>query len=277
MNMALAVTDGHLGTAPSAPHLAVRNLEVVYHRVVTAVQNVSLDVSSGRVVVILGTNGAGKTTVLRAISGFIEADDAEITHGTIEFEGRRIEGKPPDETTRLGIVLVPERRKIFETLSVRENLEVAMRGRDRGRLAQVYDRFPILYERRNQTGGYLSGGERQMLAIAAALLCDARLLMVDELSLGLAPRIVADLFVSLHGLSRELAISVVLVEQNARAALEVADYGYILESGRVVFSGTPEQLKSHQDVAEFYLGIGGQNDKSYRDVKQYRRKRRWWG
>lgn len=275
--MALAATDGHRGAVSDVPQLAVRNLEVVYHRVVTAVQNVSLDVPVGCVVVILGTNGAGKTTVLRAISGFVEADDAEITYGTVEFEGRRIEGKPPDETTRLGIVLVPERRKIFETLSVRENLEIAVRGRDGGRLAQVYDRFPILYERRNQLGGYLSGGERQMLAIAAALLCNARLLMVDELSLGLAPRIAADLFVTLRGLSRELGISVMLVEQNARAALEVADYGYILESGRVVFSGTPEQLRSHQDVAEFYLGIGGQNEKSYRDVKQYRRKRRWWG
>lgn len=275
--MALAATGDQPGTVPEPSHLAVRNLEVVYHRVATAVQNVSLDVPSGRVVVILGTNGAGKTTVLRAISGFIEADDAEITHGTIEFEGRRIEGRPPDETTRLGIVLVPERRKIFETLSVRENLEISVRGRDGGRLAQVYDRFPVLHERCNQVGGYLSGGERQMLAIAAALLCDARLLMVDELSLGLAPRIAADLFGSLHRLSRELGISVVLVEQNARAALEVADYGYVLESGRVVFSGTPEQLRSHQDVAEFYLGMGGQDEKSYRDVKQYRRKRRWWG
>jgi len=258
--------------------LEVRQLEVVYHRVATAIQGVSLDVPAGAIVALVGTNGAGKTTTLRAISGFLPSEDAEITDGEIRLAGRRINGAPPHQLARAGVILVPERDKVFATLSVAENLAFAARRGGAITLERVLGYFPLLAERRSVLAGYLSGGEKQMLAIGMALLCRPTVLLVDELSLGLAPIVIKELMGRLQQVCRELQLTVLLVEQNAKAALTIADYGYVMESGRVVFSGQAAELMSHPDVREFYLGGTGQSDaKSYRDIKQYRRKRRWWG
>jgi branched-chain amino acid transport system ATP-binding protein len=259
--------------------LRLENVEVAYHRVITAVQGVSLEVAQGAIVALLGTNGAGKTTTLRAISGFIGLDDARVTQGAIHYDGARIENRPPHFVTARGIALVPERSKVFENLSVHENLEtvVPRPGSDRRqRIATVYEMFPALAALRRREAGYLSGGERQMLAIGSALACDPRLLLVDELSQGLAPLVVQQLAARLQAIRRELGTTILLVEQNAQVALDIADHGYVMESGRIVLDGSPERLRAHQDVREFYLG-GGEARRSYRDVKQYRRSRRWYG
>lgn len=258
--------------------LRVEKLEVVYHRTITAVQGVSFTVQSGQIVAILGTNGAGKTSTLRAISGFLGIDDAKVTDGAITFNGQRIENRPPDEITRLGIVLVPERDKVFPNLTVAENLTVPF-ARQRGAGEEfVYHSFPRLAALRTRTAGLLSGGERQMLAIGSALICRPRLLLVDELSLGLAPAVVEDLMAQLVQIRRDLDITVVIVEQNAAVALGVADYGYVLENGRCVLDGASERLRAHGDIQEFYLGQSqGSERRSYRTVKQYRRSRRWYG
>jgi branched-chain amino acid transport system ATP-binding protein len=258
--------------------LEVRQLEVVYHRVATAIQGVSLEVPTGSIVAIVGTNGAGKTTTLRAISGFLPSEDAEITDGEITFNGRRVNGRLPHELARAGIILVPEREKVFATLSVKENLEFASREGGAITLDRILGYFPRLAERQAQLAGYLSGGEKQMLAIGMALLCRPTLLLIDELSLGLAPIVIKELMERLQRVSRELGLTVLLVEQNVNAALAISNYGYVMEGGRVVFSGIAEELISHSDVREFYLGGSAQAKvKSYRDIKQYRRKRRWWG
>ncbi len=256
--------------------LKVEKLEVVYHRVVTAVQGVSLEVPKGAIVALLGTNGAGKTTTLRAISGFIGSDDARVTEGSIVYGGQRIENRAPHGITALGIALVPERNKVFESLTVEENIEAAVsRARKSGK-ELVYSFFPALAPLRRREAGYLSGGERQMLAIGSALACAPELLLVDELSQGLAPMLVQELMRRLQAIRKETGITVLLVEQNAQIALDVADYGYVMENGRIVLDGTPERLRAHGDVQEFYLGGAGTR-RSYRDVKQYRRSRRWYG
>jgi branched-chain amino acid transport system ATP-binding protein len=258
--------------------LEVRQLEVVYHRVATAIQGVSLDIPNGSIVALVGTNGAGKTTTLRAISGFLPSEDAEITDGEITLQGRRINGALPYQLARSGVILVPERDKVFATLSVSENLEFAAQTDGEINLDRVLSYFPQLRMRLSSLAGYLSGGEKQMLAIGMALLCRPTLLLIDELSLGLAPIVIKDLLQRLQLICKEFGLTVLLVEQNAKAALAIADYGYVMESGRVVFYGQAAELMNHPDVREFYLGGTGQTDtKSYRDIKQYRRKRRWWG
>ncbi len=260
--------------------LRVENLESVYNKAVTAISGVSLEVPEGRIVSLVGVNGSGKSTTLNAIAGLLRGDNQEITDGRVWFDGERIDGLPPHQVVRRGVVLVPEREKIFETLTVAENLRasVAPAGKDPGdRLAEVYQLFPVLVERKNTVAGYLSGGERQMLAMARALLCRPRLLLVDEMTLGLAPRVTAELLARLSHMRDNLGVSVLLVEQNVAAALEVADYGYVMEKGKIVFHGTPQKLRSHDDVREFYLGLGAAGTRSYREVKQYRRARRWWG
>jgi branched-chain amino acid transport system ATP-binding protein len=266
----------------SGAALEVENLEVTYNRVIVAVQGVSLTVPENSIVALLGTNGAGKSTTVRAISGFLPADHAEIKKGSIRFNQQLILDLPPYEIARLGVVLVPERRKIFETLTVEDNLRLAHGAKaDDGdrteRVKQIFEIFPILGARRHQTSGYLSGGERQMLAISQALLCNPKVLLVDELSLGLAPHLVKELMQRLCDLREVFGISILLIEQDASSALAIADFGYIMEGGRVVFEGAAEKLRSHQDVQEFYLGSGDKARVSYRDVKQYRRSRRWWG
>jgi len=267
------------------PVLEVENLEVVYHHVATAIQGVSLAVPPRAIVALLGTNGAGKTTTLRAISGFLGADDAQVIGGRVAFLGDTVTGRPPHELARRGLVLVPERDKVFETLTVQENLKALVRGRHAGRdaarplvtLEQVFHYFPVLAERGRQLAGYLSGGERQMLALATALLCRPVVLLIDELSLGLAPLVVESLMTLVARLRDELGLAVLLVEQNAGAALAVANYGYVMEHGRIVYDGSADRLLAHEDVREFYLGVGRREGrKRYTEVKQYQRRRRWF-
>jgi branched-chain amino acid transport system ATP-binding protein len=266
----------------AAALLEVENLEVTYSRVIVAAQGVSLTVPEHGIVALLGTNGAGKSTTVRAISGFLPVDDAEIRKGAIRFRGQSLLGLPPYRIARAGVVLVPERRKIFETLSVWDNLRLAHGGPSasaewESKAERLLTFFPILARRRNQLAGYLSGGERQMLAISQGLLCDPKLLLVDELSLGLAPLLVKELMERLKELRAQFGISILLIEQDALSALRIADYGYIMEGGRIVYEGTPDKLRGHKDVQEFYLGSGDAGRVSYREVKQYRRSRRWWG
>jgi branched-chain amino acid transport system ATP-binding protein len=272
-----------LGITPmSGALLAVEKLEVVYHRAISAVQGITLAAEAGQIVALLGTNGAGKTTTLRAISGFLGLDDARVTEGAIIFGGERIENRPPHENTARGIVLVPERDKVFPNLTVTENLIAPVpRGTTlaerRRRETLVYQFFPQLGELRSRVGGLLSGGERQMLALASAIVCRPELLLVDELSLGLAPVVVEELLRRLVEIRRELGITIVIVEQSATVALAIADYGYVMENGRIVLDGTAERLRSHPDIQEFYLGRKSGERRSFRDVKQYRRSRRWYG
>jgi branched-chain amino acid transport system ATP-binding protein len=262
--------------------LRLEKLEVVYHRVVTAVQGVSLEVPEGAIVALLGTNGAGKTTTLRAISGFLGLDDARVTEGAILYAGERIENRSPHQVTALGIALVPERSKVFEGLTVEENLHAVVPRRG-ARVVKdvVFHLFPALAPLRRRQAGYLSGGERQMLAIGSALACGPKLLLVDELSQGLAPLLVEELMRRLQAIRTETGVTILLVEQNAQVALDVADHGYVMENGRIVLAGTPARLREHQDIREFYLGTGAGTAegrrRSYRDVKQYRRSRRWYG
>jgi branched-chain amino acid transport system ATP-binding protein len=262
--------------------LAIDKLEVVYQRAITAVQGITLVVEAGQIVALLGTNGAGKTTTLRAVSGFLGIDDARVTEGAITFNGERIENRLPHENTRRGIVLVPERDKVFPNLTVAENLIAPVpRGvahaERRRREALVYQFFPQLGDLKSRIGGLLSGGERQMLALGSAIVCRPELLLVDELSLGLAPVVVEDLLRRLTEIRRELGITILIVEQSATVALAIADYGYVMENGRIVLDGDAARLRNHPDIQEFYLGHTSGERRSYRDVKQYRRSRRWYG
>ena len=262
--------------------LQVEKLEVVYQRAITAVQGIELTVKPQQIVALLGTNGAGKTTTLRAISGFLGLDDARVTDGSITFQGARIENQPPHEIARRGVVLVPERDKVFPNLTVAENLIAPVQrsgaiAAQRRREDAVYQFFPRLGELRNWVGGLLSGGERQMLAIGSAIVCDPEMLLVDELSLGLAPVVVEDMMQRLVTIRREMGITILLVEQSAAVALEIADYAFVMENGRIVLDGDAERLRSHPDIQEFYLGQTGGKRRSYRNVKQYRRSRRWYG
>jgi len=259
--------------------LKVEKLEVVYNHAIMAIQGVSIEVPEHAIVAVLGINGAGKTTLLRAISGFLPADHAEITDGEIRFAGEVVNGRRPHEMITRGVVLVPERQKVFDTLTVSENLRIARSGKGNRFFPRetLYEYFPVLKERSSQLAGYLSGGERQMLAIGRALLCQPKLLLLDEFSLGLATPIISQLMEVIRRLRDEQGLTVLIVEQNAMAALKIADYGYVMETGRIVFDGTPQKLLAHEDVKEFYLGIKGSKEKSYREVKQYRRTRRWWG
>jgi branched-chain amino acid transport system ATP-binding protein len=265
----------------TAPLLAVEKLEVVYHRAVSAVQGITLAAERGQIVALLGTNGAGKTTTLRAISGFLGIDDARVADGSITFKGERIENRMPYEMTRRGIVLVPERDKVFPNLTVAENLSAPAAGislaERRRREALAFQFFPRLADLKHRLGGLLSGGERQMLAMASALVCGPELLLVDELSLGLAPVTAQDLLRRLMDIRRELGLTILMVEQSAAFALDVADHAYVMENGRIVLDGTAERLHQHGDVQEFYLGQAAGARRSYRDVKPYRRSRRWYG
>lgn len=262
--------------------LAIENLEVTYNRAVTAIQGVSLDVKEGSITALVGTNGAGKSTTLGAIAGFMRADDVQFPNGSITFDGAPILGRSNVEISGIGIGLVPERNKIFPTMTVRENLACCRPGSPESAkramsLADVHALFPRLVERAGSVAGYLSGGERQMLAIGMALLNGPRLLLIDEMSLGLAPIVVSQIQDVIRKLRDEWQISFLIVEQSAATALEIADHIYVLENGRLVFDGTPQRLLGHGDFQEFYLGIGEQGQRHYRDVKQYRRKRRWFG
>lgn len=263
--------------------LEVEKLEVVYNNVSVALQGVSFEIRNQQIVTLLGGNGAGKTTTLRAISGFLGIDSARVTKGSIRFKGEEIKNQSPHLITQKGVILVPEREKIFETLTVEENLQIAISlSKNKWDIKNFYDfiyqYFPVLENVKNHLGGYLSGGERQMLSISTALLCRPKLLLVDELSLGLGPMIVDELMSLIKRIRDEQLVTILLVEQNALAALEIADFGYILENGRVVFAGSSEILRNQKDVQQFYLGQGERESRrSYRDIKPYRRIRRWYG
>jgi branched-chain amino acid transport system ATP-binding protein len=258
--------------------LELSNLEVVYNDVITALRGVSLHVPDGQIVALLGPNGAGKTTTVRAICGLLDIHDAEATKGAVTFDGSDLLTLKPQEVVGKGVVQVMEGRRIFADLTVEENLRAgAHTRRDRevhGEIESLMERFPVLGERRDKIAGYLSGGEQQMLAISRALLVRPALLILDEPSLGLAPRIVGDVAQVIREV-RERGVAVLLIEQNAALALELADYGYVLENGKVVLDGEPEALADDPDFQEFYLGIGAEGRRSYADVKLYRRKKRW--
>lgn len=267
--------------ANGRPLLEIMGIEVVYHRAVTAVQGVSINVQPGSITALIGTNGAGKTTTLTAVAGFMHADDVKITQGEITFDGTPLRGRRIDQISAMGVGYVPERDKIFATLTVEENLAACRGTGAKGRALstdEIYALFPRLAERRKSVAGYLSGGERQMLAISLALITGPRLIMIDELTLGLAPLVTLILADVIAGLRKKYGISFLIVEQNALTAVDLADYIYVMENGRIVFDGPPDRLRAHEDFQEFYLGIGaGGEQKNYRDVKQYRRKRRWFG
>jgi branched-chain amino acid transport system ATP-binding protein len=260
--------------------LRLTNVEVRYGGVILVLKGLSLEVSEGHIVALLGANGAGKSTTLKAISGLLKSDDGRVTDGSVEFDGRRITHLDPADIVRLGLFQVMEGRRVFEHLSVEENLLAGAhtRGRRplRADLDLVYGYFPRLEERRLGLAGYLSGGEQQMLAIGRALMARPRLIMLDEPSLGLAPLLVREIFGIIRRINREAGATILLVEQNARLALSVADYAYLMENGRVVLEGDPAKLRHNQDVRESYLGLTEHGERrSYRDVKHYRRRKRW--
>jgi len=263
--------------------LRLNNIEVVYSDVILVLRGVSLDVPAGQIVALLGANGAGKTTTLRAISGLLRAQEGEVTRGSIEFADRRLERLAPEDIVRLGIVQVLEGRRLFRHLTVEENLLIgALAARQRTPvrrdLEQVYVYFPRLRDLRHRTSGYLSGGEQQMLVIGRALMAHPRLMLLDEPSLGLAPLLVTEIFRVIRQISDDEGMSIVLVEQNARIALGVADYAYVMENGRVVLDGPAAQLAQNEDIKEFYLGLTQLGErKSYREVKHYKRRKRWLG
>lgn len=274
-----------VGAAVAAPTsdvvLDLNNVEVIYNEVILVLRGFSLRVREGQIVALLGSNGAGKTTTLKAISGLLPSEDGEISDGEIQFNSADIRDLDPAKVVRLGISLVMEGRRVFEHLTVHENLVAGAYtrwgdGEVDTDMSLVYTYFPRLAERTNQVAGYLSGGEQQMLAMGRALMQQPKLLMLDEPSLGLAPLLVAEIFEIVRRLNQELGTTVLLVEQNARRALEISDHGYIMESGRIVLEGPARELAENPDVQEFYLGIGETGErKSYRDVKHYKRRKRW--
>jgi len=261
--------------------LRVSNIEVIYMNVIQVLKGVSLEVENGKIAALLGANGAGKTTTLKAISGMLKTEEGEVTEGSIEFDGDRIDGYGPEKIAAMGISQAMEGRRVLEHLSVEENLFVgAYCRKDRAGvkrdLEMVFDYFPKIKALRRQTSGYLSGGEQQMLVIGRALMARPKLMLLDEPSLGLAPLLVQDICEIIRRISADQKMAILLVEQNARAALGIADEGYVMENGRVVLSGPAAGLRENADVREFYLGLSTVGSrKSYREVKHYRRKKRW--
>ena len=263
--------------------LKINNIEVVYSDVILVLRGISLAVEQGQIVSLLGANGAGKTTTLKTISGLLLRENGKVTRGGIEFDGRSLDCVKAEEVTRLGIVQVLEGRRLFQHLTTEENLRTGAlinpkRGETKQLLEQVYAYFPLLRALRNRTAGYLSGGEQQMVAIGRALMAKPRLMLLDEPSLGLAPLLVQDIFEIIRRINSESGTSMLIVEQNANVALQVADYAYVMENGRIVLDGPADQLAQNADIKEFYLGLTQVGErKSYRDVKHYKRRKRWLG
>ena len=258
--------------------LSIENIEVVYHHSVQALRGMSIEVPDGRIVALLGSNGAGKTSTLKAAGGVLPYENGRVASGRIRFFGEDIAGKVAYHLARAGLAHVREGRHIFPDLTVEENLVAAgnaLGGRGTLDIEQVFRYFPRLQERRKQVAGYLSGGEQQMLAIGRALVGRPRLMLLDEPSLGLAPLVVRDIFEIIARINREQGVAMLLVEQNAHVALGVAHYGYIMENGRIVINGPTEKLLGDPDVQRFYLGAGDEGHVNYRDVKHYKRRKRW--
>ncbi len=261
--------------------LSVNNIEVIYDHVILVLKGVSLEVPEGGIVALLGANGAGKTTTIKSISNLLKSERGEVTKGTIEFMGDRVESLNPADLVNRGVVQVMEGRHCFEHLTVEENLMTGAYTRKDGRKAiadsldKVYAYFPRLRERRKSQAGYTSGGEQQMIAVGRALMAKPKVVLLDEPSMGLAPQLVEEIFQIVQTLNQKEGVTFLLAEQNTNVALRYATYGYILENGRVVMDGKANELQNNEDVKEFYLGISGGERKSFRDVKQYRRRKRW--
>jgi len=275
-----AVLDAPKPAAGAKPALlAVNNIEVVYNDVILVLRGLSLEVPEGEIIALLGANGAGKSTTLKAVSGLLKTEDGEVTRGSVTYRGEAINGLDPGDIVRRGIFQVMEGRAVIQDMTPHENLLLgAHTRRDRGEIAadidRVYGYFPRLKERTG-LAGYLSGGEQQMLAIGRALMAKPKLILMDEPSMGLSPLLVKEVFGIIRRLNRELGITILLVEQNANMALSVASYGYIMESGKVVLDGTAEALRSNEDVKEFYLGGGGEARRSFKNLKSFKRRKRW--
>ncbi len=273
----------HQAQTAAAPQslLVVNNIEVIYDRVILVLKGVSLDLPEGGIVALLGANGAGKSTTLKAISNLLRAERGEVTKGSVEYRGEAIHHLVPNDVVRRGIVQVMEGRHCFEHLTVEENLLTGAytrrdgRGAVRADLDMVYGYFTRLKERRKSQAGYTSGGEQQMLAIGRALMSRPACILLDEPSMGLAPQLVEEIFEIVKRLNEQQGVSFLLAEQNTTVALRYANYGYILETGRVVLDGAADALAENEDVKEFYLGVSGEHRKSFRDVKHYRRRKRW--
>jgi len=263
--------------------LKINNIEVVYHNAILVLRGVSLDVKDGSIVALLGANGAGKTTTLKAISGLLATEVGKVTRGSVDFDGMRIDELRPYDITKLGIIQVLEGRKVLEQLTVEENLKVGgfiagNKSALRTKLDSVYAYFPRLRDRRNAVSGYCSGGEQQMLVIGRALMASPRLLLLDEPSLGLSPFLVAEIFRIIQTINEEAKITILLVEQNARVALNMANYGYVMENGRIVLDDHADKLKNNEDIREFYLGVSASGKRTtYKDLKFYKRRKRWLG
>ena len=261
--------------------LQVNNIEVIYSDVILVLKGLSLVVPQGHIVALLGANGAGKSTTLKAISGLLKSEEGEVTDGEILFEGAKINGRDPEEIVCRGIFQVMEGRRVFEDLTVEENLRCGAHTRRdgknvRGDYERVYTYFPLIKERRKQLAGYLSGGEQQMLAIGRALMARPKLMLLDEPSLGLSPMLVNEIFGIIKDINEKEKTTILLVEQNARVALSISSYGYIMENGKVVLDGETSMLSKNEDVKEFYLGMTEVGTrKSYKDTKHYRRRKRW--
>jgi branched-chain amino acid transport system ATP-binding protein len=269
-------------TGTNAGLLTLNNVEVIYNHVVLVLKGVSLSVAEGAVVALLGANGAGKTTTLKAISNLLHAERGEVTKGAILYRGEEVHRRSPSDLVRRGLIQVMEGRHCFGHLTVEENLLTgAFTRASAGRAAiaedleRVYKYFPRLKERRRSQAGYVSGGEQQMTAIGRALMARPTLILLDEPSMGLAPQLVAEIFEIVDRLNKDERVSFLLAEQNATIALKYADYGYILENGRIVLDGEGGKLRDNADVREFYLGLGTAGRRSFRDVKHYRRRKRW--
>lgn len=261
--------------------LSIKNIEVIYDHVILVLKGVSLDVPKGGIVALLGANGAGKTTTIKSISNILKTERGEVTKGSISFEGEQIEDLSPTELVKRGVVQVMEGRHCFEHLTVEENLLTGAYTRKDGRkavaddLEKVYNYFPRLRDRRKSQAGYTSGGEQQMVAVGRALMAKPKLILLDEPSMGLAPQLVEEIFEIVKSLNEKEGVTFLLAEQNVSVALRYATYGYILENGRVVMDGEASALADNEDVKEFYLGLSGGDKKSFRDVKHYRRRKRW--
>lgn len=273
-------------TAPIAPAIAkpllsVNGIEVIYNHVILVLKGVSLNVPEGRIVAILGANGAGKTTTLRAISNLLRSERGEVTKGTVEYRGEKVHQLSPSDLVKRGVIQVMEGRHCFAHLTVEENLLTGAYTRNVSRaemnidLEKVYNYFPKLKTRRHSQSGYTSGGEQQMTAVGRALMSRPKMILLDEPSMGLAPQIIEEIFEIVRDLNRQEKVSFLLAEQNTNVALRYADFGYILENGRVVMEGDAKNLAQNEDVKEFYLGISTAGRKSFRDVKHYRRRKRW--
>ena len=268
-------------TEQAPPVLTINNIEVIYDHVILVLKGVSLDVPQGGIVALLGANGAGKTTTLKAVSNLLRAERGDVTKGTIEFEGKRIEKLTANELVKRGCIQVMEGRHCFEHLTVEENLLTGAFTRKDGSAAiardleMVYNYFPRLRERKSSLAGYTSGGEQQMCAIGRALMSRPKMMLLDEPSMGLAPQLVEEIFEIVKQLNEKEGVSILLAEQNTNIALKYANYGYILENGRVVMDGEAAELRENEDVKEFYLGIAGDDRRSFKNVKAYKRRKRW--